>query len=78
MIDCRTLRSGLKMHQLVTQDQKAVQNTIAIGITPDEVKQIVESNGDIKAVGKIMSNPCKGDLPVNNERGKRYRKTGRK
>lgn len=57
-IACRTLSSGYKMYNLVTEDQRAVQSTVAINISHEEALQIVMSDGDKNVVGRIISDPA--------------------
>lgn len=65
-IACRTLSSGYKMYNLVTEDQRAVQSTVAINISHEEALQIVMSDGDKNVVGRIISDPGRGVMPVTN------------
>lgn len=49
---------------LVISDQRAVASQIAVRITQDEVKRIVDSRGDLKIVEPIARDLRKGYLYV--------------
>lgn len=49
---------------LVISDQRAVASQIAVRITQDEVKRIVDSRGDLKVVEPIARDLRKGYLYV--------------
>ena len=53
-----------ELFYLVISDQRAVSNQIAVEITRDDVKRIIDSHGDLKIVDSVARNLENGYLYV--------------
>lgn len=53
---------------LIVQDQRAVSNTIAVGIEKQDVTRILDSNGDLRIVEELAKDLRNGYLYVTNQK----------